>query len=205
MDKQSFWDLINIRYGHQLTRLPNECVCGSKFDLDHSLSCKKGGFVTLRHNSIRDLTAKMLSEACKDVRVEPHLNLMTSETMGEVTANTSDEARLDIEARGFWVSDQKAFFDIMVFNPVARRYRNSKISKACETNEKEKKRQYNQRVLDIEHGSFTPVVFTAMGGMGREAKAFYKRLSRKLVKNDNLGKKKSDLRSNEIGCFVSSW
>jgi len=34
MDKQLFWDLINIRYGHQLTRLLNECVCGSKFDLD---------------------------------------------------------------------------------------------------------------------------------------------------------------------------
>jgi len=126
MDKQSFWDLINIRYGHQLTRLPNECVCGSKFDLDHSLSCKKGGFVTLRHNSIRDLTAKMLSEVCKDVRVEPHLNPMTGETMGEVTANTSDEARLDISARGFWVSGQKAFFDIRLYVQYVQKFKSLK-------------------------------------------------------------------------------
>ena len=50
LDKQSFWDLIKIRYGYQLSRLPNDCSCGSKFDLEHALSCKKGGFVSLRHN-----------------------------------------------------------------------------------------------------------------------------------------------------------
>jgi len=59
---------------------------------------------------MRDLTAKMLSGVCKDVRVEPHLNPMTGKTMGEVTANTSDEARLDISARAFWVSGQKKHF-----------------------------------------------------------------------------------------------
>ena len=181
IDKQSFWDLIKIRYGHQLTHLPNECACGSKFDLEHSLSCKKGGFVTIRHNTIRDLTAKMLTEVCKDVCVEPHLHPITGETLDEATANTSDEARLDIAARDFWVPGKKAFFDIRVFNPVAGRYRNSKIPKACELNEKEKKRQYNQRVLNIEHGSFTPLVFTAMGGIGRESKLFYKRFSELLA------------------------
>ena len=67
VNKQSFWDLIRIRYGYQLTRLPSTCVRGSSFDLDHALSCKKGGFVTLRHNSLRDLTAKMLDEVCTDV------------------------------------------------------------------------------------------------------------------------------------------
>ena len=139
IDKQSFWDLIKIRYGHQFTRLPNGCACGSKFDLEHSLSCKKGGFVTIQHNTIRDLTAKMLTEVCKDVSVEPHLHPTTGKTLDEATANTSDEARLDIAARGFWVSGKKAFFDIRVFNPVAGRYRNSKIPKACELNEKEKK------------------------------------------------------------------
>ena len=176
MDKQSFWNLIKIRYGYQLDRLPATCECDFKFDLEHSLSCKKGGFVTLRHNTIRDLTATLLAEVCKDVRVEPLLNPLTGEHLTEATAVTSEEARLDIAARGFWISGQKAFFDVRVFNLIARRYRNSKISKAYETNEKEKKRKYNQRILDIEHSSFTPIIFTAMGGMGREAKQFYKRL-----------------------------
>ena len=187
VNKQSFWDLIRIRYGYQLTRLPSTCVCGSTFDLDHALSCKKGGFVTLRHNSLRDLTAKMLDEVCKDVRVEPILNVLTGETLSEPTANRGDEARLDISARNVWVTGQKAFFDIRVFNPLARKYSNTSISKAYESNEKEKKRKYNQRVLEVEQGSFTPLVFNAMGGMGREAQAFYKRLAQQIA-----DKKKSD-------------
>ena len=48
LDKQTFWDLIRIRLsGYQLTRLPEKCACGPHFDLQHSLSCKKGGFFSL--------------------------------------------------------------------------------------------------------------------------------------------------------------
>ena len=43
-------------------------------------------------------------------------------------------------------------------------------------NEKEKKRHYNERVQQIEHGSFSPLVFSALGGMARECRAVYKRL-----------------------------
>ena len=32
-------------------------------------------------------------------------------------------------------------------------------------------------MIDIEHGSFTPLVFSATGGRGREAKKFFKRLA----------------------------
>ena len=180
LDKQSFWDLIKIRYGYQLSRLPNDCSCGSKFDLEHALSCKKGGFVSLRHNILRNMTAKMLTETCKDVRLEPPLNPLSGEVLNETTANSSDEARVDVAARGFWISGQKAFFDIRVFNPLAKRYRNSKVSNACRMNEIEKKRQYNERILKVEHGSFTPLVFSAMGGMGRESQMFFKRLSESL-------------------------
>ena len=50
-------------------------------------------------------------------------------------------------------------------------------------NEKEKKRQYNERVLEVEHGSFTPLVFSSNGGMGRECSTFYKRLSENTQKS----------------------
>ena len=40
-----------------------------------------------------------------------------------------------------------------------------------------KKRAYEQRVREVEHGSFTPLVFSASGGMGNAAKIFYKRLA----------------------------
>ena len=44
-----------------------------------ALSCKKGGFVTIRHNSIRDGTAKLLCEVCQDVGFEPPLQPLTGE------------------------------------------------------------------------------------------------------------------------------
>ena len=34
-----------------------------------------------------------------------------------------------------------------------------------------------QRVREVEHGVFTPLVFSSTGGMGREAITFYKRLA----------------------------
>jgi len=43
--------------------------------------------------------------------------------------------------------------------------------------ELEKKRQYEQRVREVEHASFTPLVLSATGGMANQATVFYKRLT----------------------------
>ncbi len=40
-----------------------------------------------------------------------------------------------------------------------------------------KKREYNQRVLNVEHGVFTPLVFSTTGSIGKEGTTFYKRLA----------------------------
>ena len=39
------------------------------------------------------------------------------------------------------------------------------------------KRQYSSRVLDIEHGTFTPLIFTTTGGMGKECLNYHSRLA----------------------------
>ena len=49
-------------------------------------------------------------------------------------------------------------------------------------NEKEKKRQYNERVTEIDHGSFTGLVFSIFRGMGGEYSTFYNRLAKKVEK-----------------------
>ena len=72
-----------------------------KFDLIHALSCKKGRFVSFRHNYIRNITASLLTEVCKDVRVEPLLQQLTGESLQNHTAK-GNKVRLDICARGFW-------------------------------------------------------------------------------------------------------
>ena len=43
--------------------------------------------------------------------------------------------------------------------------------------ESEKKRQYSQRVKEVEHGVFTPLVFCTTGGMARECSTFYRCLA----------------------------
>ena len=40
------------------------------------MSCKKGGFVTIRQNKIRDLTTKVVSDVCKDKEMSRNYYLL---------------------------------------------------------------------------------------------------------------------------------
>ena len=62
-----------IQYNIPLERLPTLCVCGDSLNLQHALSCPKGRLVITRHNELRNLTAEMLGEVCKNVVIEPLL------------------------------------------------------------------------------------------------------------------------------------
>ena len=41
--------------------------------MDHALSCSQGGYPSLRHNELRDLTAQRLSETCPNVSTKLEL------------------------------------------------------------------------------------------------------------------------------------
>ena len=71
---------------------------------------------------------------------------------------------------------QRAFFDIRVFNPFAQTNTTMSMASVYLHHEKEKQRAYQQRVCEIERGSFTPLVFSASGGMGKAAEVTDKRL-----------------------------
>ena len=51
----------------------------------------------------------MLSEVCKDIEIEPKLTPFKGEELDSRTANTMNEARLDIKARGFGKDDNNHF------------------------------------------------------------------------------------------------
>ena len=136
-----------------------------------------GGFPIIRHNEIRDITASLLTEVCHNVATEPPLQPLTGETFHLRSANVADGARPDIRARGFWSKAQDAFFDIRVFHPNAPSNRSSSLATAYKKHEAAKKREYAQRIRDVEHGVFTPIVLSTVGSMGREATIFYKRLA----------------------------
>ena len=181
LHKGAFRDALCLRYGWQLPNLPQSCICGASFTVDHAMICHKGGFPTIRHNEIRDISASLLNEVCHNVGIEPSLQPLSGETFENRTANTSNEARVDIRARGFWNKSQDAFFDVRVFHPNAPSYRSKDLTAIYKKHESDKKREYGQRVREIEHGVFTPLVFSSSGGMGRESTIFCKRLASMLA------------------------
>ena len=121
LNKQCFQDLLLIRYCWSLKRFPVTCECGSIFNIDHALTCKK----------------VVLSPRAGDTYVR-------------------------------------------VFNPLTERYGSMELMKCYTLNEKEKKKAHNNRIIEVEHGTLTPLVFSVTGGMSRDCRKFYSRLSQML-------------------------
>ena len=184
LNKREFFDAVTMRYRWQLKRLPLNCACGNKFDVEHANNCNRGGFIHKRHDRIRDMLAEMIDDVAYDVCIEPALQPLTGENLPP-GSNTEEGARLDVAARSFWQRGEMAFFDVRIFNPFAKSHIKTKLETLFGNNEEEKKTKYNERVIRIEHGSFTPVVLSAFGGFGRETSKFVAKLIEKIsVKHD---------------------
>ena len=186
LTKQEFWDALHLRYGWTLLNTPSHCVCSSPFTADHAMICRHGGLTFVRHNDLRDTTAELLSNVCTNVAIEPPLQSLSGEELTPRSANCQDDARADIHARGFWGRRQSAFFDVRVFHPNAQSYRNVSIPSVYRRHKMQKKREYGDRVREVEFASFTPLVFATTGGMGKEAITFYRRLAELLSKRSTL-------------------
>ena len=86
------------------------------------MSCKKGSFVSITHNDLRDLSVKIVSEVYKDTEIWPKLLPLSGEELHGRTTNLSNEARLDIRAHRFGERGQKIFFNIRVSDSISCRY-----------------------------------------------------------------------------------
>ena len=181
MNKGGFRDALSLRYGWQLKNTPHYCRCGKSLSTDHAMTCPLGGLPIARHNEIRDVTAQWLNEVCSNVVKEPPLQQLSGEVILPRTANCQDDARLDIRAKGFWNRQQDAFFDVRVFHPNAPSYRNTSIPSLYRQHEMVKKREYGDRIREVEYAVFTPLVFSTTGGMGKETAVAYKHLAELLA------------------------
>ena len=76
---------------------------------------------------------------------------------------------------------QRAFFDVKVFHPLAQSYRHQSLESTFRSMENQKKRKYNTKIQDNEHGTFTPLIFSIIGGMSRETSIFISKLSEKVA------------------------
>ena len=85
---------------------------------------------------------------------------------------------LDVAVSGLWGSRfERTLLDIRVFNPHARSNRSAPHTTVYRRHEKEKRRCYEERVREVEHATFMPVVLSASGGMGRAATSLYRRIA----------------------------
>ena len=53
LNKQEFTDALALRYSWIIKGLPEVCACVENFDECHAMSCQKGGFISIRHDEIR--------------------------------------------------------------------------------------------------------------------------------------------------------
>ena len=138
-------------YGWCLNAIPTRCVCGRPFRVDHTLNCLKGDFLTkLSH-----------VHGGRDVWVEPHLQPLTGEDI-EQPAQTQKPDLTSVPVVGITVWE-------------------SLHGCAClQWHEQEKKRQYDQCTREVEHASFSPLVFSTSGGISKSTSIAYKRLAHQL-------------------------
>ena len=67
LHKSAFRDAVCLCYGWQPPLLPSHCICGSIYTVEHAMNCPSGGFPSIPHNEVRDLTSAFLSEVCHNV------------------------------------------------------------------------------------------------------------------------------------------
>ena len=184
LSKSDFRDLIRLRYLLSLENMPLTCVCGKDYLITHALTCATGWFNIKRHNDVQDYLANLLNEMCADVSIEPHLVQVTEDET--TSTNREDAARLDIAARDFWWPSQWAFFDIRVFNANAQSSISRNIEETFSHHEREKARKYSDRIVNVEHGSFTPLIVSTHGDYSQLTSRFIYQLAKFFSRKPNI-------------------
>ena len=88
-NEQEFRDSICLRYRWRIPNTPSFCACGEKNSIDHSLSCKKGGYIHMIHDNIRNLDTEFMKEVCKDVKIKP--GFIPIDNSNAINGNTADQ------------------------------------------------------------------------------------------------------------------
>ena len=88
-----------------------------------------------------------------------HSQKFTPETFYHRSANTKPDALGDICTRGFWIDGQNVFFDTRVFYPHTSSYQSTSMPSLYHRFKAEKKRMDGEQIREVQHGSFTLLVF----------------------------------------------
>ena len=167
LNNREFRNGLSLRDDWSITDIPSTCLCGEPFTIDHAMICMRGGSVIQRHNELRDLEAELPNMVCKHAVTE-------LVPLQDVEGEQLTRGWIYMHVVFGSPSDQP-FFDVRVCHPKAESYRDLEPQQIYRLHEK--KRQYSTRVLDIEHGTFTTLIFTTTGGMGKESLNYHSKLA----------------------------
>ena len=154
--------------------MPTLCICGEPFSVVHAMSCPTGGYPTIRHNELRDQLAATVTEVCHSVAVEPLLAPVEGERFLAASTTVAPEARSDFCASGFWTRGQMAHFDVRVFHADAPSYADKPIADLFRSQERQKK--LKERIINVEHASFCPLIFSTTGAAVHHALVSFRAL-----------------------------
>ena len=96
-----------------------------------------------------------------------------------------------MSARGIFGTFERTFCDVRVTHPNCPSNVFKPVADIYKEHEAAKKREYEERVLQTEKGSFVPLVLTTSGGMGPGCKDMLKRLAQKIA--EKRGERYSDV------------
>ena len=167
LNKGQFRDAWGWRCGRLLKGLPAKRSFGKKYNVKHALNCKKGGFVTMHNNNLRDFEADMLSKIVNDVETKPELQLVTGEIIENLSGNAS---RPNIKAKGLECRPER-FFDVKVINTHSPSQIHLTTDSILKKYELEKRRNCNRHIMKIEYGTFIPLfvfLLVVSRGMSKE-------------------------------------
>ena len=107
-----------------------------------------------------------------DVDIEPQLLLpVTGENLRTEQKTRATRSKGHYKIKGFLSEKPTDIFHVRVFDSKSNRYLKKALPQCYIQNEREKKQKYYERVLEIYHGSLTPIQDEGWGeGRGEKAK-----------------------------------
>ena len=135
------------------------------------MSFRRLGTQAYKSHSSQCCGVKLIDTQCKTVAV-----MVSYDSILHVCDLCGHEVCREFLVNAILVHMKQARAEQPWLPPLVWKYLNEATIDSCcyRQNEQEKRHAYDQWVREIEHGSFTPLVFSASGGMGPTARVFYK-------------------------------
>ena len=193
---QEWRDTLFLRYVLDLLYLTTYCDgCNTKFNICHTLKCKRGGLVTERHNELHDGFADLAGKAFTPSYVHDNPLIFAGRAVKRTKATPAGasgttewdrapppevtEQKGDLLIRELWQNGTESVHEMYVVNTYAKSHRAKIPEKCLQEAERGKKRMYLE-AYPQQLRIFFPFVDSVDGMMKGEATTTLKRLASRL-------------------------